>query len=124
MEVALKIAYQYHCERGESERTLVISRRQSYHGSTLAMLAISGNAQRRSVFEPVLGPAEFVSPCYEYRDRRPEESQQDYAQRLADELEAKILEVGPAPGGGVHRRDGGRLDQRRGAGGARLPSRR
>ncbi|MDQ1739608.1 MAG: hypothetical protein QOE53_1260 [Pseudonocardiales bacterium] len=95
MEVALKIVFQYHCERGDNERRLVISRRQSYHGSTLAMLAISGNIQRRSVFEPVLGPAEFVSPCYEYRDRRPEESQQDYAQRLADELEAKILEVGP-----------------------------
>ncbi|HST49201.1 aspartate aminotransferase family protein [Jatrophihabitans sp.] len=95
MEVALKIAYQYHCERGEDGRTVVISRRQSYHGSTLAMLAISGNVQRRSVFEPVLGPAGFVSPCYEYRDRRPEESVADYAQRLADELEAKILEVGP-----------------------------
>ncbi len=95
MEVALKIAYQYHCERGESGRTLVISRRQSYHGSTLAMLAISGNIQRRSVFEPVLGPAEFVSPCYEYRDRLDTESQQDYAQRLADELAAKIEEVGP-----------------------------
>lgn len=95
MEVALKIAYQYHCERGENERTLVISRRQSYHGSTLAMLAISGNVQRRSIFEPVLGPAEFVSPCYEYRDRLDTESQAEYAQRLADELEAKILEVGP-----------------------------
>jgi len=95
MEVALKIAFQYHCERGEPGRTLVISRRQSYHGSTLAMLAISGNVQRRSVFEPVLGPAEFVSPCYEYRDRLETESQQDYAQRLADELEAKILEIGP-----------------------------
>ncbi|MBV9823252.1 MAG: aspartate aminotransferase family protein [Actinobacteria bacterium] len=95
MEVALKLVYQYHCERGETERRLVISRRQSFHGSTLAMLAISGNRQRRSVFEPVLGPAEFVSPCYEYRDRRPEESQEDYAQRLADELEAKILAVGP-----------------------------
>jgi adenosylmethionine-8-amino-7-oxononanoate aminotransferase len=50
--------------------------------------------QRRSIFEPLLGPAEFVSPCYEYRDRLPNESTEDYATRLAGELEAKILEVG------------------------------
>lgn len=95
MELALKIAYQYHCERGEAQRTVLISRRQSYHGSTLATLAISGNAQRRSIFEPMLGPAEFVSPCYEYRDRAVQESQEQYAQRLADELEATILKAGP-----------------------------
>lgn len=95
MELALKIIYQYHCERGEPDRQVIISRRQSYHGSTLGTLAISGNIQRRSVFEPMLGPAEFVSACYEYRDRRPAEPVEDYAQRLADELEAKILEVGP-----------------------------
>ncbi|HTZ44075.1 MAG TPA: aspartate aminotransferase family protein [Jatrophihabitans sp.] len=95
MELALKIAYQYHCERGEPERTVLISRRQSYHGSTLTTLAISGNKLRRSVFEPLLPPAEFVSPCYEYRDRGADETQQQYAQRLADELEAAILRVGP-----------------------------
>ncbi|MFJ9415169.1 MULTISPECIES: aspartate aminotransferase family protein [unclassified Streptomyces] len=95
MELALKIAYQYHAERRDTDRTLVISRRQSYHGSTMAMLAISGNIQRRSVFEPLLGPAEFVSPCYEYRDRLTGESTEDYAERLAAELDAKILEVGP-----------------------------
>jgi adenosylmethionine-8-amino-7-oxononanoate aminotransferase len=94
MELALKIVHQYHHENGEPDRRIVISRRQSYHGSTLGMLAISGNGQRRSVFEPVLGPAEFVSPCYEYRDRQPSESVEEYAQRLADELEAKIVEVG------------------------------
>jgi adenosylmethionine-8-amino-7-oxononanoate aminotransferase len=94
MELALKITYQYHCERGEPARTVLISRRQSYHGSTLGTLAISGNIQRRSVFEPLLGPAEFVSPCYEYRGREPEESQEDYAQRLADELDRRIIDVG------------------------------
>lgn len=95
MELALKIIYQYHCERGQPDRQVIISRRQSYHGSTLGTLAISGNVQRRSVFEPMLGPAEFVSACYEYRDRRPTESVEDYTRRLADELEAKILQVGP-----------------------------
>lgn len=95
VEVALKIIYQYHCERGESQRTLLISRRQSYHGATMATLAISGNRLRRSIYEPLLRPTEFVSPCYEYRDRAENESQEQYAQRLADELEASILKLGP-----------------------------
>ena len=36
-----------------------------------------------------------VSPCYEYRDRRQDESAEAYSERLAAELEAKIAEVGP-----------------------------
>jgi adenosylmethionine-8-amino-7-oxononanoate aminotransferase len=94
MELGMKIAYQYHCETGQPGRTTFIARRQSYHGSTFATLAISGNAARRTIFEPLLMPAEFVSPCYAYRDRRHEESEADYVGRLADELEEKILEVG------------------------------
>lgn len=94
MELGMKIAYQYHVERGEPERTVMVSRRQSYHGSTLGTLAVSGNRQRRSIFEQLLGPAEFVSPCYEYRDRRPDESQQQYVDRLVSELDDTITMLG------------------------------
>jgi adenosylmethionine-8-amino-7-oxononanoate aminotransferase len=95
MELAVKIVYQYHCARSEPSRQLIISRRQSYHGSTLGMLAISGNRQRRSVFEPLLGPAEFVSPCYSYRGLLPGETPEAYGLRLAEELEETILRIGP-----------------------------
>ncbi|MDG4763215.1 aspartate aminotransferase family protein [Solwaraspora sp. WMMD406] len=95
VELALKIAYQYHWERGEPRRTTVIARRQNYHGSTLATLAVSGNVQRRSIFEPMLRPTEFVSPCYAYRDQRPGESPEQYAERLAAELEERIVRLGP-----------------------------
>src|SRR5207302_7956103 len=39
--------------------------------------------------------AEFVSPCYAYRDRRPDETEQGYGERLATELEERILLLGP-----------------------------
>lgn len=94
MELAMKIAYQYQCERGLPGKSTFIARRQSYHGSTLGTLAISGNAQRRSVFEPLLPPAEFVSPCYAYRHRQADESDDQYASRLALELEQKITALG------------------------------
>lgn len=95
VEVALKVAIQYHHERGDFGRTVFIARRQSYHGSTLGTLSISGNRDRRSIFEPFLREAVFVSPCYQYRDQASGETDRDYGVRLAKELDAAIREQGP-----------------------------
>lgn len=95
VEASLKLARQYFVERGEVSRSQFIARRQSYHGNTLGALAIGGNAWRREPFLPLLVPAHHVSPCYAYRDQRDDESEEQYAIRLADELEQKIQEVGP-----------------------------
>ena len=95
MEAALKMARQYFIERGEPQRTLFVARRQSYHGNTLGALSVGGNAWRREPFAPLLAPALHVSPCYEYRDRRADETPEAYGERLAAELEAAIVEAGP-----------------------------
>lgn len=95
VEAALKLARQYFVEIGQTERRHFIARRQSYHGNPLGALAIGGNAWRREPFLPLLVPAHHVAPCYAYRDQGAGETDQQYAQRLADELEAKILELGP-----------------------------
>lgn len=93
-ETAMKLARQYFYEKGEPQRRHFIARRQSYHGNTLGALSIGGNPGRRAVYEPILLPANHVSPCYPYREQPAGESEQAYAQRLADELDAKILELG------------------------------
>jgi len=95
VESAIKLARQYFVERGEPSRKLFIARRQSYHGNTLGALAVGGNEWRRAPFMPLLAEAHHVSPCYPYRYQHEGESDAAYAQRLADELEAKILELGP-----------------------------
>ena len=95
VEAALKLARQHFVERGEPERALFIGRRQSYHGNTLGALAVGGNEWRRRQFAPLLTDVLRVAPCYEYRDRRADESQAGYTQRLLDELEATILAAGP-----------------------------
>jgi adenosylmethionine-8-amino-7-oxononanoate aminotransferase len=66
-ETALKMARQYWIERGEKKRYRVISRRQSYHGSTLGALSVSGNMRRREPFAPMLPEWGHIAPCYCYR---------------------------------------------------------
>lgn len=93
-ETALKLARQYFVEHGAPERRNVIARRQSYHGNTLGALAAGGNQWRRAQFEPLLFETHHISPCYEYRDRRDDETSEAYGLRVADELDAKIVELG------------------------------
>lgn len=94
MEAALKMARQYFIEIGQPQRRHFIGRRQSYHGNTLGVLAVGGNLWRRQQFSPMLFESHHVSPPYAYRDRRPEETDVAYGERLAAELEAKIGELG------------------------------
>ena len=93
-EAALKLARQYFVEIGQPERRHFIARRQSYHGNTLGALAAGGNEWRRRQFSPLLIETHHVAPCYAYRDQREGENEAAYGRRVADELEAKILELG------------------------------
>ncbi|HYD76872.1 aspartate aminotransferase family protein [Ramlibacter sp.] len=95
VEAALKMARQYFLEIGQPQRSHFIARRQSYHGNTLGALAVGGNAWRREPFAPILMPATHVSPCYPYRELQAGETPEQYGQRLARELEAAILRIGP-----------------------------
>jgi adenosylmethionine-8-amino-7-oxononanoate aminotransferase len=47
-ETAIKLVRQYHLEKGQLDRYRVVSRRQSYHGSTLGAMTVSGNVARRT----------------------------------------------------------------------------
>jgi adenosylmethionine-8-amino-7-oxononanoate aminotransferase len=95
VEAALKMARQYFVETGEPQRRTIVARRQSYHGNTLGALATGGNAWRRAQFEPLLIETHHIDPCYAYRLQREGESDAAYAQRAAQALEDKLIEIGP-----------------------------
>jgi len=95
IEACLKMARHYFVEKGERSRVNFISRQQSYHGITLGALSVGGRMKDRAPFEQMLMQGHHISPCYEYRGRRADETSEEYALRVADELEAKILELGP-----------------------------
>lgn len=95
IEAALKLARQYRLETGEPDRARIIARRQSYHGNTLGALATGGNAQRRAPFQPLLSDVSHIDPCYAYREKREDESEEAYGLRAAQSLEDEILRLGP-----------------------------
>jgi adenosylmethionine-8-amino-7-oxononanoate aminotransferase len=95
VEAALKMARQYFVETGQPQRRHFIARKQSYHGNTLGALSVGGNEWRRRQFAPLLIDVTHVSPCYEYRDRRPDETPEQYGRRLVDELALAIERLGP-----------------------------
>lgn len=95
MEVALKLARQYHVERGDAGRSMLIARRMSYHGNTLGALSVGGHMQRRVTYAPMLMNVEHIPACHPYRDIQPGETLEAYGQRQANELEKTILAIGP-----------------------------
>jgi adenosylmethionine-8-amino-7-oxononanoate aminotransferase len=95
IEAALKLARQYHLERGDSGRSRVIARRLSYHGNTLGALAAGGSQWRRAPYEPLLVDVTLVDPCFVYRFAEQGESPEAYSRRAAESLEQEILRLGP-----------------------------
>lgn len=94
IETAIKLARAYHRERGRPEKSVVISRWESYHGATLGALSASGNTGRREAFTPLLHRWPKIPPAYPYRwsyDGTPEEQ----AIAAASELEDAIRREGP-----------------------------
>ncbi|WP_216328627.1 aspartate aminotransferase family protein [Deinococcus aestuarii] len=53
-ESAIKLARQYHVERGEPGRYRVVTRVPSYHGASLGALAASGMGARRALYAPLI----------------------------------------------------------------------
>jgi adenosylmethionine-8-amino-7-oxononanoate aminotransferase len=67
VETALKLARQYQVEIGQTKRYQVLSRSQSYHGSTLGALSVSGNKRRREIYLPMVREFAHVGIPYCYR---------------------------------------------------------
>jgi adenosylmethionine-8-amino-7-oxononanoate aminotransferase len=91
-ENAVKIALQYHRDRGMGTKQLVIGRWQSFHGATLASLSYGGNAGRRRKYQGLLSAAEHIWPCYAYRHAKGDPI--EYGLQMADQLDYVIQQVG------------------------------
>ncbi|AXI54291.1 Putrescine--pyruvate aminotransferase (plasmid) [Pseudoseohaeicola sp. NH-UV-7] len=94
VESTLKMARQYALTRGQAQRTKVISRYPSYHGSTLGALSITGYAPMTAPFDPMMHTMPKIPAPRAYLDGL---DANDPATGLhyANMLEDKILQEGP-----------------------------
>ena len=94
-EAAMKMSYQAHQITGNLEKKWFISRKQSYHGSTSDALVL-GDRPNLDFYKPMLSPFRTNVSMHHYKKNSLSgESENDYADRCAVELEEKILEIGP-----------------------------
>lgn len=95
-DAALKLAVQYWNEKGQPQRTRFIARKQSYHGNTIGALCVSGHESRRAFYQDFMSSnVSFVDPCYAYRMKGDQETDEEFVARLARQFEDEILRLGP-----------------------------
>ena len=87
VEAALKLARQYHVERGELQRRIIIARTPGYHGNTLLALSASARESYRKMYAPWLLDVTMIDAPYPYRagtlgDASPAMTGEAYAQAL------------------------------------------
>jgi len=94
-DTAVKLVWYHWHAQGKPEKRKIISRSGSYHGSTCVASSLTAKPEYRSGFGLPFDGFLCTGPLNYYRDARPGETEQQFSQRLADALEAQILEEGP-----------------------------
>lgn len=93
-EAAFKLARNYHAQKDRPNKSVVIGRWQSYHGSTLGALSASGNTSRRAPYQALLQEWPHIPPAYPYRWNYAG-SPEEQAIAAASELRTAVRQVGP-----------------------------
>ena len=95
-DTAVRLAHYYHSRRGEPGRRVILSRYNSYHGSTyLGMTMGNREGDRSPHFRYIDGLVHHLAAPYAYR--RPDGmSEAQFTDRLVAELEAAIDGIGAA----------------------------
>ncbi len=94
-DTQIKLVRYYNNLRGKPEKKKIISRSGAYHGLTLGSCSLTGIPIYHKAFDlPIDGVLHTSTPHFFWHGK-PGESEEDYAARLAEELEQLILREGP-----------------------------
>jgi adenosylmethionine-8-amino-7-oxononanoate aminotransferase len=94
VEVAWKVARQYHIANGEPQRVKAIARQVAYHGVTLGALSFTGVPGLKEPFGTPPVPVRHVSNTNAFRAPDGDDPEA-FTRRLLDEIEHVILAEGP-----------------------------
>jgi 4-aminobutyrate---pyruvate transaminase len=94
-DTAVKLVWYYNNAIGRPRKKKVIARMKGYHGSTIASASLAGLPFMHMDFDlPIAGIRHTDCPAY-YRGAKPGESEEDFASRMAENLDSLIEREGP-----------------------------
>lgn len=100
VEIAVKMAFQYWKNRGETGKTKFITMNQAYHGDTIGAVSVGAIPLYHDVFRPMLFPTHVIPYPYVYRHEDGEREAMEATltalrnvlETSADEIAAIIVE--------------------------------
>jgi len=94
-EAAMKLSYQAHHDNGKEKKRIFLSRKQSYHGSTIAVTSL-GDRPNLLFYKNLHDKTNFkIQEHNKYRHKKKNETDLEYSHRSAKDLEIKIKKIGP-----------------------------
>ena len=90
VEIALRLARQYHKVRGEAGRVKFLSLKKGYHGTHTLGASVNGNANFRTQYEPLMPGCYHIPSPYTYRNPFGETDPAKLAQACLAALEDEI----------------------------------
>ncbi len=94
-DTQVKLIWYYNNALGRPAKKKIISRMRGYHGVTIASASLTGLPLNHADFDLPIANVLHTDCPHPYRDMHPGESEEEYASRLADSLDALIQREGP-----------------------------
>lgn len=94
-DTALKMIWYRSNAMGKPEKKKVIARQRGYHGVTIASASLTGLPNNHRSFDLPIDRVLHTSSPHYWREALPGESEEDFATRCAQELDALIQREGP-----------------------------
>ena len=94
-DTAIKLAWYVNNALGRPRKKKIIARQRAYHGVTIASASLSGLAFAHTDFDLPIARILHTEAPWHYRGAHAGESEEAFAERLADKLEEMILQEDP-----------------------------
>jgi 4-aminobutyrate--pyruvate transaminase len=94
-DTQIKLFWYANNARGKPARKKIISRMKAYHGVTIAAASLTSLPANHKSFDLPLDFVRFAEAPHYYHGAEPGESERDFSQRLADNLDALIEKEDP-----------------------------
>lgn len=94
-DTAIKLVWYYNNARGRHAKKKFISRMKGYHGVTIASASLTGTPVNHPGFDLPLAGFKHTSNPHYYRFGQEGETEEQFATRMANDLEQMILDEGP-----------------------------